>query len=157
MRFQPIFRRDRVRSKIRITQHVPFDRNERDALFRGTELSKLRLMRLHELPAKDHRPKIHFINPLERLNGEIKRRTDFVGIFPNEAPRSPSRSVRCCSNKMTNGRRSAAAYTSLETIVPLSYDPLSSHPPWLDQLGVAGDTTASSFLHHATGRDRPEL
>jgi transposase-like protein len=24
---------------------------------------------------KDHRPKIHSINPLERLNGEIKRRT----------------------------------------------------------------------------------
>jgi transposase-like protein len=34
---------------------------------------------------KDHRPKIHSTNPLERLNGEIKRRTEVVGICPYEA------------------------------------------------------------------------
>jgi transposase-like protein len=33
---------------------------------------------------KEHWRQLHSTNPLERLNGEIKRRTDVVAIFPNE-------------------------------------------------------------------------
>lgn len=33
---------------------------------------------------KAHRAQIHSTNPLERLNAEVKRRTNVIGIFPND-------------------------------------------------------------------------
>jgi transposase-like protein len=55
-----------------------------------------------------HRSKLHSTNAVERLNGEIKRRTDVVGIFPTR-PRLFGSLARSCSSSQTNGLHSAPA------------------------------------------------
>ena len=34
---------------------------------------------------KEHRAKLYSTNPIERLSGEIRRRTEVVGVFSNDA------------------------------------------------------------------------
>jgi putative transposase len=55
-----------------------------------------------------HRVKLHSTNPLERLNGEIKRRTEVVGIFPTKPPSHDSWAPSC-SNRTMSGLSSAPA------------------------------------------------
>jgi putative transposase len=71
---------------------------------------------------KEHWPQLHSTNPLERLNGEIKRRTDVVAIFPNEAA-----IVRLVGALLLEQNdewaASRARYMSLEKLSQISDDP----------------------------------
>ena len=80
-----------------------------------------------------HRVKLHSTNPLERLNGEIKRRSDVVGIFPNAWAAKQTKAVTRLIGALLLEQNDEwavqrARYMSLETIAPLSDDPTVSLP-----------------------------
>jgi len=76
---------------------------------------------------KDHWPKIASTNGLERLNGEVKRRTEVVGIFPNEdAITRLVGAILLEQNDEWAVQR--ARYMTLETIAPLRDNPIVSLP-----------------------------
>jgi putative transposase len=74
-----------------------------------------------------HRANLHSNNPLERVNGEIKRRTEVVGIFPNEeAITRLDGAILLEQNDEWAVQR--GRYMTLETIAPLGDDPAVSLP-----------------------------
>jgi transposase-like protein len=71
---------------------------------------------------REHWPQIASTNPLERLNGEIKRRADVVGIFPND--RSVIRLVGALMLEQCDEWAVTRRYMSLESLGSLSDDPV---------------------------------
>ncbi len=76
---------------------------------------------------RQHWTKLHSTNPIERLNGEIKRRTEVVGIFPND-----DAIIRLVGALLLEQNDEWAVqrsrYMTLETIATMSDDPLISLP-----------------------------
>jgi putative transposase len=75
---------------------------------------------------REHRSKLHSTNPLERLNGEIKRRTEVVGIFPNEA--AIYRLVGALLLEQTDEWTIQRRYMTLETLATVGDTALVSVP-----------------------------
>jgi transposase-like protein len=72
---------------------------------------------------REHRAKLYSTNPIERLNGEIKRRTQVVGIFPNEA--AITRLIGAILLEQNDEWAvQRGRYMSLETMAPLSDNPI---------------------------------
>jgi len=70
---------------------------------------------------KEHRAKIHSTNVLERLNGEVKRRADVVGIFPNE--KAIVRLVGAILLEQNDDYAIQNRYMSLESLATISDNP----------------------------------
>ena len=86
----------------------------------------------HDVPAcmafpAAHRTRLHSTNPLQRLHGEIKRRTNVVGIFHNqEAITRLIGAILLEQNDEWADQR--ARYMTLESIGPVSEATLGKLP-----------------------------
>jgi transposase-like protein len=75
---------------------------------------------------REHWPQISSTNPIERLNGEIKRRSDVVGIFPNDA--AVVRLVGALMLEQNDEWAVCRRYMSLESLAPISDNPIIKLP-----------------------------
>ena len=74
----------------------------------------------------EHRAELDSTNQLERLHGKIKRRTNVVGIFPNEDAITRLSAILVEQNDEWAIQR--ARYMTLESITPMSNDDLIKLP-----------------------------
>jgi len=74
---------------------------------------------------KEHWPQLHSTNPIERLNREVKRRTNVVAIFPNEE--AITRLVGALMLEQNDEWAVCRRYMTLETLATVSEDQSVRH------------------------------
>jgi putative transposase len=75
---------------------------------------------------REHWSQIASTNPIERVNREIKRRADVVGIFPNDA--AVVRLVGALMLETNDEWAVSRSYMTLETLCVVSDNPLVRLP-----------------------------
>ena len=75
---------------------------------------------------REHWTQISSTNPIERVNREIKRRCDVIGIFPNDA--AIIRLVGALMLEQNDEWTMCRRYMTLEGLVALSHNPTISLP-----------------------------
>ena len=122
-----------------VGQHAPLAPSRRDIEDRIEHVAQMRRARSAGCPARrhqwldqrpfprQHRTKLHSTNPIERLNKEVKRRADVVGIFPNEA--SITRLIGAVLFEQNDEWQTASRYMMVEAFAEIDteeIDPILS-------------------------------
>lgn len=76
---------------------------------------------------REHWTQISSTNPIERVNREIKRRCDVIGIFPNDA--AIIRLVGALMLEQNDEWAVCRRYMTLEGLAAISHNPIISMPP----------------------------
>ena len=73
---------------------------------------------------RQHWTTLHSTNPIERLNKDVKRRADVVGIFPNEA--SIMRPIGAALFEPNGARQTSSRHMMLEAFAQIDTEEI--HP-----------------------------
>src|SRR3954465_4785248 len=111
---RPIFNADTVdQARDRLSEAVAHPAKRMPKIATLLEDAEPDILAFYAFPAA-HRAKLRSTNPLERFNKEIGRRTDVVGIFPNDQALVRVAGVFCI--KQNDGWLVGRAYLSAESL-----------------------------------------